>query len=199
MIHSTGIYNERTVTELQHLIATKSDEVAYAALFNRFAMVLQKFAEAIIHDSGAAEELVSDVFIRVWERRETLDQISNLRMYLYVSVRNYAINYLRAHKQPVTISLDEIPLDLHDSWQTNPLDNTIERQLAERLREAVLQLPLKCRVIFKLAKEDGLRHKEIAELLQISPKTVENQMTIALRKIGKSLRSYTDKVIRLRS
>jgi RNA polymerase sigma-70 factor (ECF subfamily) len=193
------MYKDCSITELQHLIATRGDELAYAELFHRFAIVLQKFAEAIIHDGGAAEELVSDVFIRVWERRETLDQISNLRMYLYISVRNFSINHLRAHKHPVTVSLDEIPLDLHDTLQTTPLDDTMERELVERLREAVLQLPLRCRVIFKLAKEDGLRHREIAELLQLSPKTVENQMTIALRKIGGSIRSYTDKVIRLRS
>ncbi|HSK11814.1 MAG TPA: RNA polymerase sigma-70 factor, partial [Phnomibacter sp.] len=188
-----------SITELQHLIATKSDEYAYAELFQRFAGVLQRFAEAIINDGGAAEELVSDVFIRVWERRETLDQISNFRMYLYVSVRNYAINHLRAQKQPAIVPLDEIQLNLEDPGQATPLDDTIERQLSERINEAVNQLPVRCRVIFKLAKEDGLRHKEIAELLQLSPKTVENQMTIALRKLGTSLRSYTDRVIRLRS
>jgi RNA polymerase sigma-70 factor (family 1) len=193
------LYNDCTTAELQHLIATNGNEQAYAELFHRFSIPLQKFAQAMVHNAEAAEEIVSDVYIRIWERRNTLDQISNLRMYLYVSVRNYAINYNRAHKNNATVSLEEVPLDLEDLYQTTPLQDTMERQLIERIRSAVKQLPPRCRVIFKLAKEDGLRQKEIAELLHLSPKTVENQMTIALKKLGEAMRNYTDKVIRMRS
>lgn len=193
------MYNECAIEELQHLIATKSDQLAYAELFNRYAKPLVHFAHSLIHDEQSSEEIVSDVFIRVWERRNSLDQISNLRMYLYISVRNFSINFLRKQKRQATISLSDLPVDTLPESDFLPNQLVEMHELLGRMKQAVDALPPKCGLIFKLSKEDGLQQKEIAELLQVSPKTVENQMTIALRKIGQSIRHLTGKVIRLRS
>jgi len=181
------------------MIATKGDERAYANLFMRYAVHLNQFATSIVHKPEIAEEIVSDVFIRLWERKESLDQVSNLRMYLYVSVRNFCINYKRAQKHPEVFDLDNIPENLLRVSVPNPLQITSARQLQQRIMEAITLLPPKCRIMFKLAKEDGLRIKEIAELLHVSPKTVENQLTIAVKKMGMSIKEITEKVIRLRS
>jgi RNA polymerase sigma-70 factor (family 1) len=193
------MYNECAIEELQHLIATKSDQQAYAELFNRYAKSLVHFADSLIHDEQSSEEIVSDVFIRVWERRNSLDQIGNLRMYLYISVRNFSINFLRRQKRQATISLSDLPVDTLPESDFLPNQLVEMHELLGRMKQAVDALPPKCGLIFKLSKEDGLQQKEIAELLQVSPKTVENQMTIALRKIGQSIRHLTGKVIRLRS
>lgn len=193
------MYNDCSIDELQHLIATKSDEKAYNALFNRFAPALIQFSHSIVHLPEPAEEIVSDVFIRIWEKRHSLDQVINLKIYLYISVKNYSINYLRAKKNQEVFDLDNIPADLIQTTMPNPLQITCNRQLEQRIHDAISHLPPKCKLIYKLAKEDGLRIKEIAEILQISSKTVENQMTIALKKMANSLKGLSDKVIRLRS
>lgn len=181
------------------MIATKNDERAYSSLFIRYAGPLNQFATSIVFKPEIAEEIVSDVFIRLWERRETLDQVSNLKMYLYVSVRNFCINYKRAQRHSRVFDLDHIPDDLIQVNVPNPFQITIARQLHQRIIQSISLLPPKCRIMFKLAKEDGLKIKEIAELLQVSPKTVENQLTIAVKKMGMSVKEITEKVIRLRS
>jgi RNA polymerase sigma-70 factor (ECF subfamily) len=193
------MYDNCSITELQHMIATKGDERAYAVLFLRYAGSLNRFANSIVHKSEVAEEIVSDVFIRIWEKRESLDQVSNLKMYLFVSVRNYCINYRRSQKHLEVFDLDKIPEDQVPFNVPNPLQLMVAKQLHQRIFEAIALLPPKCRLIFKLAKEDGLRVREIAEILHISPKTVENQLTIAVKKMGMSIREITGKVIRLRS
>lgn len=161
--------------------------------------MLNQFATTIVHKPEIAEEIVSDVFIRVWNRRESLDQVDNIRMYLYVSVRNFCINHIRAQKPTVVFDLENIPENMVNISVPDPLQITIARQLNHRIIEAITHLPPKCRLIFKMAKEDGLKIKEIAELLQISPKTVENQLTIAVKKMGMSIKEITERVIRLRS
>ena len=193
------MYDNYSLTELQHRIATEADERAYTALFMRFAGPLNQFATALLHKPEVAEEIVSDVFIRVWEKRESLDQVSNLKMYLYVSVRNHCVNYKRANKYPETLDLDKIPGEFLATGLCDPLQATIARQLHKRVFEAIAMLPPKCNLIFRLAKNDGLKIREIAELLDVSPKTVENQLTIAVKKMGETLREITGKVIRLRS
>lgn len=194
------MYLDHSIAELQHIIATSGDEKAYAELYYRFAPMLTRFAASIVHQQEVAEEIVSDVFIRVWERRHTLDQISNLRMYLYVSVRNFSINHLRGVDRQPQITLD----DIQAKWMTSPEADdpqqiTMDRLMRQRLLEAIKALPPKCRIIFKLTKEDGMKQKEVAELLNVTPKTVENQLAIALKKICESVRQYSDRVIRLRS
>ncbi len=181
------------------MIATEGDERAYSTLFMRFAGPLNHFATTLVHKPEIAEEIVSDVFIRVWEKRESLDQVSNLRMYLYISVRNYCVNYKRAQNHPEILDLDKIPGELVAPELSNPMQITIARQLHRQIIDAITLLPPKCRLIFTLAKNDGLKIREIAELLNVSPKTVENQLTIAVKKMGASIREITEKVIRLRS
>jgi len=172
---------------LQERIARTEDQLAYKELYLEFYAWLHRFAMGLVHSKQVAEEIVSDVFIKIWEKRGSLARITNLKVYLYISTRNTALNYLQLQKRTNTFSLEDSPENA-ESLNLDPEQLMITAEMVSRIREAVNQLPPKCRLVFKLAKEDGFKYREVAEILHISVKTVENQLAIALQKIGLAVR-----------
>jgi RNA polymerase sigma-70 factor (ECF subfamily) len=140
----------------------------------------------MVKSRESAEEIVSDVFIRIWEKRRDLEKIENLKVYLYVSVRNTALNYLSQQKRTITNPLDEFHAEF-TSIYFDPEQLLITADMLALIRKSIDQLPPKCKIIFKLVKEDGLKYREVAEILNLSVKTVENQVAIALQKIGNTV------------
>lgn len=179
---------------LQLRIARSDDQTAYKELFTSLYSSLLLFAKSIVKTKEAAEEIVSDVFIRIWERRRELEKIENLKVYLYVSTRNTALNYLNLHKRDITNPLDEFHTEF-TSIYFDPEQLLITADMLALIKRAIDQLPPKCRIIFKLVKEDGLRYREVAEILGISVKTVENQLAIALQKIGNTVSFDVEKTV----
>jgi len=168
---------------LQNRIAHHDDQWAYQELFSQFYCSLTKFAFGLIKSKQSAEEVVSDVFMKIWEKRARLEQIENLRVYLFVATRNTALNYLDKQKKSCTINLDELQAEPRCTYVDGE-QMLVTAELMLRIHREIDRLPPKCRTIFKLVKEDQLRYKEVAEILHVSVKTVENQLAIALRKIG---------------
>jgi len=178
-----------TVDRIQYLqsqIARHDDQHAYKELYKSLYHFLYPFARTIVKEKETAEEVVSDVFIKVWEKRKQLEKIGNLKVYLYVSTRNIAINYLDRQRRNATFSIEDYQADF-TSVYFDPEQMLITADMLALIQKAIDQLPSKCRLIFKLAKEDGLKYREIAEILNISVKTVENQLAIALHKIGNTV------------
>ncbi|MBN9383156.1 MAG: RNA polymerase sigma-70 factor [Chitinophagaceae bacterium] len=175
-----------TIQELQRRIARYDDQLAYKELFTSLYSYLFQFAKTLVKAKEPAEEIISDVFIKVWEKRKDLEKIDNLRLYLYVSTRNHAYNYLEKQKNTITNTLDDFQTEF-TSVYFDPEQLLITADMLARIQKAVDQLPPKCKMIFKLAKEDGLKYREVAELLNISVKTVENQLAIAVQKIGNAV------------
>ena len=167
-------------------LAQDGDQTAYKKLFLHFYPRLLSFSYAITHCRESSEEAVSDVFLNIWRNRATLEQISNFGLYLYVSTKNISLNYLARQKRTQLLFLDEAKTEF-SSLYYNPEQMMITAEMFKRIQAAVQSLPPRCQLIFKLIKEDGLSYKEVAELLHLSKKTVENQMTIALRKLGESV------------
>lgn len=179
--------SEHDIRYLQTQIARNDDQLAYKSLFRNLQPWLYQFAYSFIKSHELAEEIVSDVFIRVWEKRKQLEQIENLKLYLYVSTKNFSLNYLQKLLKNKTFELDQLSVELK-SLYADPEQVLITREMANRVRLAVNQLPPRCKMIFKLVKEDGLKYKEVAELLDISIKTVEAQVTLAVKKLGSTIR-----------
>jgi len=175
-----------TIQELQRKIARLDDQQAYKQLFTSLYTYLFQFAKSLVKAKEPAEEIISDVFIKVWEKRKDLEKIENLKLYLYVSTRNSAYNYLDKQKRSATNPLDDMQTDI-TSLYFDPEQLLITADMLARIQKAIDQLPPKCKMIFKLAKEDGLKYKEVAEILNISVKTVENQLAIAIQKIGSAV------------
>lgn len=176
----------KNLTTLVNRIAA-DDPLAYKELFLLYQPRLVNFSLSITHSKESAEEIVSDVFLKIWLNRTTLNGIKNLHLYLYVSTKNASINYVLQQKKRYSFSLDEVLVELKSIY-FDPEQLMITAEMVKRIHQAIQQLPPKCRLIFKLVKEDELKYKEVAELLQLSIKTVEAQMTIALRKIHASIR-----------
>jgi RNA polymerase sigma-70 factor (family 1) len=171
------------IIDLQYRIARLDDQQAYRELYTSLYSYLFGFAKTIVQSRESAEEVVSDVFIKLWERRKELEKIENLKVYLYVATRNIAFNYLDKQKRNSTNSIDDVEAEF-TSIDFDPEQLLITADMLALIQKAIDQLPPKCKIIFKLAKEDGLKYREIAEVLSISVKTVENQLAIALYKIG---------------
>jgi RNA polymerase sigma-70 factor (family 1) len=168
-------------------IAYKDDAAAYKELFLLYHKRLLNFSITITHSKESSEEVVSDVFMKIWTNRKVLPAIENFHLYIYIATKNLSINKALKEKKRESFSLDEIAIDVKSIY-SDPEQLMITSEMQKRIRSAIQALPPKCQLIFKLIKEDGLKHKEVAELLNLSLKTIENQMTIAIRKISEVIR-----------
>lgn len=174
------------IKELQHKISRDGNQHAYAQLYLAYMPYLLRFARSIIKNNELSEEVVSDVFIKVWQNRAEIGKIDNLKLYLYVSTKNTALNYLSRHFRKDVISLEEMSLNI-SMGTYNPEQLLITSEAVKKINLEIQKLPPRCRLIFKLVKEDRLRYNEIARLLNISVKTIDNQMAIALKKISSAI------------
>ncbi|MCL6523053.1 MAG: RNA polymerase sigma-70 factor [Thermoflavifilum sp.] len=174
---------------LWHQVAALDDQRAYRKLFDAFGGPLINWARVFVRQHEVAEEIVSDVFMIMWQQRAKLGSIRNIRLYLYQAVKNRSLNYLRVH-QPHHLDLDVMEemssVEVHFTIN-NPEQILLNNELKRHMEKAIAALPDRCRLIFRLVKDDGLHYKEVAELLQISVKTVETQMGIALRKLAEAI------------
>lgn len=137
-----------------------------------------------VKSSQIAEELVSDVFFALWENRKQLVEINNFDAYIYRIAKFRVLKYLRDDKT-LTVDLDEVPIELFAFTETTPEDDYISRESIDALNESIEQLPAKSKLAFKLVREDGMKYKDAAEHLGISVKTLEAQLTYAMKKITK--------------
>jgi RNA polymerase sigma-70 factor (family 1) len=175
------------IYELQLRIAEYEDAAAYKKLFFHFFLPLKSFSFAILKSKETAEEVVSDILIDIWGRRSQLPTIEDLKMYLYISVRNASLRKLKQTQKTTILSLDELEVEF-TGIEPDAETNLITNEIARKIELAVQQLPPQCKIIFKLAKEDKLKYKQIAQLLNISVKTIDNQLATALKKIAAVLK-----------
>jgi RNA polymerase sigma-70 factor (ECF subfamily) len=171
------------------------DEHAFQSLFKDHFTGLCQFASGYLKDSEAAKEIVQDVFVSLWLKRDTIDSSKPVKSYLSTSVRNRCINYLRDHKK---FSSDLLALEnLSNETMYEQPDTLVESDLVEQIDRAIEELPEKCRQVFKLSRHQNLKYQQIADQLQISVKTVETQMSKALQHMRHRLAEYLPQLILL--
>lgn len=168
---------------------TKGDEKAFRLLFDMYYQQLFHHALYYLSSKEQAEEAVSDVFFIIWKKRETLNKIENIESYLYTSVKNQALHYIRR-----TNELEKDQLELYHieiiSDGSDPERKLLDWERRELVQNAINTLPQKCREVLRLVLSDKLKHREIAKLLDISEKTVEAHLATAYKKI----RAYVRKL-----
>ena len=174
------------IKRLLSAIALNDDQVAYKELFLLLHGRLKQFAYSILKSGEEAEELVSDIFIRIWQKKDKLTEIESPLFYFYTTAKNLAINRLNKQKKQANISIEDWLVQMNSIY-FDPEQLMMTEDMVRQIKKAVNDLPPRCRLIFKLIKEDGLKYKETAELLQLSVKTIEAQMAIALRRIAKCM------------
>ncbi|MBC7914529.1 MAG: sigma-70 family RNA polymerase sigma factor [Pyrinomonadaceae bacterium] len=165
-----------------------NDMKAFEALFYALNSRLIKFSLLYFPRKEVAEEIVSDVFVNCWLNRSTLGHINSPETYLFVAVKHKAINQSKATARLKLISIDENNEILVETYQP---DKAFEKkELMHKLDKAIESLPLQCKIIFKLVKEDGMKCKKVAEILEISPRTVETQLYRAMHKLSYIMTDY---------
>ncbi|MFL9483791.1 RNA polymerase sigma-70 factor [Chitinophagaceae bacterium LWZ2-11] len=158
------------------------DEHALAELYKQFHVTLLHFAKSILRSSENAEEAVEDVFVSVWRNKANIAEVENLRVYLYVATKNRCLRILsQKTKELITAPFDY--LDIQIDEHSNPHTLMVTEEMFGRMKKAVDTLPPKCKMIFKLVREDGLKYKDVAEILSISVNTIDAQMAIAVKRI----------------
>lgn len=169
----------------------RGNKKSFDALFRKYYQQLVNFAIGYMHDGAEAEELVQDVMVKLWQQAADLKIEVSLQAYLYTSVRNKALNALKHEK----VKQKYAEQQMHDNREDKSRESHVNMEVFRlELRKALSVLPERCRRIFELAKFEGLSYEEIANYLEVSSKTVENQMGIAMKKLRDALMPSINKV-----
>ncbi|MBV9961461.1 MAG: RNA polymerase sigma-70 factor [Parafilimonas sp.] len=165
----------------------ENDETALAEIYKLYYQKLVFFAKSILRTKQLAEEVVEDVLIKLWCNRSEITKVKNLNIYLYTAVKNTSLNLLSQQaRQLVSAPFDFLNIELENEL-ANPQELMITTEMMKRMHCAVDTLPPRCKMIFRLVREDGLKYKEVAEILNISVNTIDVQMAIAVKKICTAL------------
>ena len=175
--------DEASERDLQQRIRS-GDEGAFDAVFRAHYPRLVRMAESIVRDRAAAEEIAQEVMLELWRRRELLQLEQGFRAYLVRSTRNRALNHVR-HQRIVDRELAAAAIEARELPATDA--ETLGVELDRAIREAIKALPERCREVFQLSREQGLKYTEIAGVLEISVKTVEKRMGQALSELRERL------------
>jgi RNA polymerase sigma-70 factor (family 1) len=179
-----ALHNDRSIIARMQ----QGDERALELLFKTYYAQLCRFARNMLKDSTQAEDMVQDVFMKVWDKRNQINITTSLKAYLFMAVRNHCLNALKVNERKFW--MDESMEDDSRLSADNMINELSAKSLSERINLAIDKLPAKCRQTFQLSRFDELSYKEIAETMNVSVKTVENQMGKALAFLRTNLDSY---------
>jgi RNA polymerase sigma-70 factor (family 1) len=182
--------NESSLEGLKEKIAA-GDQKAFRELFMVYCPRLTQFSFSIVKSHDAAREIVDEVFIKIWRNKVSIQNIHNLTVYLYTATKNTALNYLSINaRKNITESFDNLPVQMID--EQSPERKMINSEILGKINQAIENLPPRCKMVFKLIREDGLSYKEVGEILNISPKTVDAQMVIAVKQVSAQVKADLD-------
>jgi RNA polymerase sigma-70 factor (ECF subfamily) len=171
------------------------DELLFEKVFKTHFNSLFNYACTILKNETAAEEVVQQVFFKIWEKREILPEEVMLKAYLYRAVHNESLNNIKRQKVRTNYQMHAV------SSAGQSIDNTADKvsmtELQHQLHKAVNELPEQCRTIFQMSRFEDMKYKEIADELNISPKTVENQMGKALKILRSKLAHFLPMIVYL--
>ena len=167
-----------TDKQLLQKVISHNDYKAFECLFSRYYDVLCIQVKGIISCEHRAEEIVSDVFVKMWKNRDRITISSSLKAYLYTAVKNQAIDYLRKQEKRRKVNGTQNP-NVPSNY-ISPEERIFYEETRGIIQEAIDALPPQGKYIFRLSREKGLKYKEIAEMLNISIKTVETHMRRSL-------------------
>ena len=164
-------------------VVQEGDYVAYRELFTRYYYLLCTYAMRVVAGREVAEEVVADVFVKLWKNRDQIEVHTSFEAYIYRAVRNQALDYLKLklHRVYEREPLESIQWNLAYADHYSPADELVFNEFYDRVEGHISDLPRQCQLIFRLSREEGLRYREIADQLKISIKTVETQMGRALK------------------
>jgi len=169
----------------------------FESVYNKYYGNLFTYSKSYVLNAEVAQEMVQDTFLKLWEKKESLNDDTNIQALLYRIARNNCFNYLKRLKveqnyleysksKKTVLELNELAL------RQSSAEKIISEELEEKINDAIESLPPRCSLVFKMSREQGKKYKEIAGELNISIKTVENQIQKALKELRKSLSEFGD-------
>lgn len=161
----------------------------FEQLFKTQFKLLCNISNNIVKNERAAEDIVQEVFLKLWQKKDILTIHTNYMGYLYRATANASIDYLKNNRNVIPLKTNSH----HQANEENAEGSMINKELEKSIERALRSLPPKCKAIFVLSRYEGMKYKEIATHLGISVKTVENQMGIALEKMRNELKPYLTK------
>lgn len=170
------------------------DEHAFKELFGKYYSSMCLFARQFLNDYELAEETVQDVFVKIWEKRNLLNIETSVKHYFFRAIRNQCLNRIQHEKIKLRYAHKVAELT---QQEIDPDQYFLEVDLLQRIEKNIDSLPPKRREIFRLSREQGMKYKEIADALNISVKTVEAQMGLALKFLREELKDYNQYFITL--
>lgn len=184
---SDALYNERLLLEQ----AALDDEQAFAELFHAYRNKLYSFVYDMTGMASKAEDVVQEVFLRIWQQRTGLGQIDNFNAYIFRMCRNYVIDQLRKAARETVLRSNLLLSE--DRAAEDPEDSLLRKEVRQKLQEAIDHLPPQQRRIFLLHRERGWKHQQIADELGLSVSTVQNHLFRALASVREFLNTrYPD-------
>ena len=182
--------------QLKLLALKQGDEKVFESVFKEYYVQLCVHVRRYIIDPEAAEEVVQDMFFKVWEKRNVLSVHTSLNAYLYKAVTNQALNYIKYQKITNQYK-DYVGFTTDITSETTAHDELVSNDLEAKIDFLVKSMPERRRMVFEMSRFEGLKYSEIAEKLNISVKTVEIQMSKALAFLRERLKEYLPVLIGL--
>lgn len=170
---------------LQSQVAV-GDTRAFRQIFDALFSNLTKFSFSFVHSKEAATEIVDELFVQLWVKRDDIMKINDLRVYLYTATKNASLNYISKKAKQIELEPYE-NLQVQMTDLVSPEQIMISKEMLQKIKEAIDSLPPRCKLIFKFVREDGLSYSEVAEILGLSIKTIDSQMVIAVARIRAKL------------
>jgi RNA polymerase sigma-70 factor (ECF subfamily) len=179
--------NSKDIDFLFSRILQHDDYTAFEKLFHSNYNPLRNFCKKLVQINEVAEELVSEVFFKIWTNRKRIVISSSAKSYLYTAVRNISFDHLRKERRSLWVNIDEAAAMPSENFDPQKISELEELQI--KVNKAVESLPRQCRLVFQLSRDHGMKYNEIAEVLQLSIKTIETQMGRALKSLRISLKN----------
>lgn len=174
---------------LQNKVANENDEQSYKKLFLHFHPLLYRFSYNICRNKCVSEEVVSDVFMKVWLMDIKLVKVQDLRLFLMVAVKNATLTALSTNKHSSNLEMKEEGDYYIADKSANPEQSFIYSEAVKQVNSIIATLPTKCQMVFRLIKEEHMTYKDVSKIMNISQNTIETHMRIALKKIRNALKS----------
>jgi RNA polymerase sigma-70 factor (ECF subfamily) len=176
---------EAEIRDLLNDVALNGNRVSFKRLYLLHYGRLFCLAKSLVKQDVVAEEIVDDVFMNLWTNRATLTSINNFAYYCYRAVKNKSLTHI-SKSNIKQVQIEDINIEIVDSSITGE-QQLVYEDLARTINDSLSKLSEQCKLVFKLVKEDGLKYREVAELLDISVKTVEYHMGNALKQLAKAI------------
>jgi RNA polymerase sigma-70 factor (ECF subfamily) len=183
--------NKIEINHLWNQITGHDDQQAFKRLYDLMFMDLFRWALSLTKSKETSEEIVHDTLMVFWNKRKEMAGVENPRIYLLVTLKNKCLDFLRkASKISVEHIADIQHFDI--TVKTDPEKLLITAEMIAQVEHSIQQLPPRTKAVFMMVKQYGLKYKEVAELLNVSPRTVENQLALAIRRISQSITFLLD-------